>query len=119
MLAFLLTPFGRIVGYVAGGIMLAGLVFGWYELKIHEAKKEALASFNQMQLEEVIKEKDAMAAVNKTLATNLQQLQEQNSVLDGRVKESAGIANAAVDATKDDQLDPIFNQILGSLKGRK
>ena len=51
MLAFLLTPFGRIVGYVAGGIMLVGLVFGWYELKIHEAKKEALASFNQMQLE--------------------------------------------------------------------
>lgn len=118
-LSFLLSPFGKIVGYIFAGLLLVSLVFGWYEVKISEAKREALATFNQHQLEEVVKAQKLYDDDLKILQDKEREIQDSISKLNEDVNKKADKADETIRNSNDKNLDPLFNEILKNLKGRK
>ena len=119
MVTFLLTPFGRIIAGALGFLAFAGLVFGWYEVKISEAKKEVLSTFNQQQLEQTLKEKDALILQIQQLDKDKQDLQNKNSDLNKKLTDEESALNDFINSQKDTSLDPIFNKLLEQIRGNK
>ena len=117
MLSFLLSPLGKYAFYAVGIILIIGAVFGWYEIKIAEAKREALASFNQKQLEEVVKEQNIIISQMSALKAQEEAITEQTNKLNDNIKNKISHAEIVIKNSKDHSLDPIFNQILKSLRG--
>ncbi len=109
---------GKIVGYALGLISLAGVIFGWYELQISNAKKEALISFNQKQLEQVVKDQKTLSDEMQNLQIKEKTIEDENTKLNNTIKDVSSAAELAIKNSTDKQFDPIFNQILKSLKGK-
>lgn len=119
MISFLLSPFGKIISIIAGIIMIFGVVWGFYELKISEAKKQALSTFNQTQLEEVLKEKNNIILQMQTLQQDKQELEDQNSQLNDKVNADNLRIDQFINSLNDNTLDPIFNRLLNKLRNKK
>ena len=119
MLEFLLSPIGKIVGYAVGILTLLGLVFGFYEIKIAEAKAEALATFNQQQLTQALADEQTYMKQMQTLEADKEAIQARNILLNGEIKDQADSASHIITNSKDTQTDPLFNEVLKELKGAK
>jgi FtsZ-binding cell division protein ZapB len=118
MLAFLLSPFGKIVGYAVGILFIAGLIFGWYEMKIAEAKREALVQFNKTQLEEVVKEKNTLIDQMKALQDQQAALESENNKLNDALNEKSEKVITIIQKSKDNNFDPIFKNMIEGLRGK-
>jgi hypothetical protein len=116
MLAFLISPIGRIVAWGAGILTIISAALIWYNVQIYEAKKEALASFNQSQLQEVVKEQKQFIETQKNLQDKIDDLEAKNQLLNDAVKSASDKADQAIDASNDKQVDPLFNQTLKLLR---
>jgi len=117
MLAFLLTPLGRIIGYAGVAVLLCGLAFGWYEIKINQAKSEALATFNQQQLEQVVKDQQTLLNQMKVIQDQGQALQQSTDNLNKSIKDQADKADLTIKNSTDTQLDPLFNDVVKEIRG--
>jgi uncharacterized protein HemX len=118
MIALLLTPFGKFLAAIVGLLALGAVIFGWYEVKISEAKKEALASFNQQQLEQAIADKNKYIAEMQTLQQDERNLENQNEQLNNQLQTQQTAIDSFINASKDTLLDPLFNQLLVQLRGK-
>lgn len=126
MLAALLSLFGSSIGkYVGYGLVilaLLGTAYGYVKTKESEAASAAQAAFNQVQLQETLKENQAYQAQIQQLNDYNQSLANQVNVLQGTIESLTQTAQKVVtDQEKTDKVpfDPIFNSMLNSLKGGK
>jgi hypothetical protein len=119
LITFLLSPFGKYIAAGVGILMLIGLAFGWYEVKISEAKHAALEQFNAQQLTQALKDKDTYIAQLKTVQAQLDAETAANAKLNDDIKLQDDQLQAFINSQNDIQNDPIFNQVLNQLKGKK
>ncbi len=76
ILKFLTTPFGKVIGII-GAVAFAALSL-WGMVKIHDAgiRREALAKFNQRQMEVVIQSQKEFIAQTKRIEEIQKQITE-------------------------------------------
>lgn len=121
LLNFFLSPVGKIVGYVLGGLAAIGIVWGIITYHDSQVKKIALYEYNKRQLEQTIKDK-----ADEVL--KLQNLNNYQNDLLSTVQKQNDEVNKGTDNIKtylstlpksDPSVDPVSPVILETLKKLK
>lgn len=120
IVTFLMSPLGKIVGWIAGVLGIIMVLSVVYLAWKAEIKHEALLEYNRKQLEEVAKEKDKIIEQMKALEAAQQAIEQANSDLNKKVDDQTGNIQTWLGESLDGKaLDPIFNQMLNKLNGKE
>ena len=121
--SFLGTPLGKIVGYIGAGIALALVI--WAGIAIHDSnvRKEALAKYNQTQIEQNIKDTKALIEETKKINENqnkiILEVQSKNQKLDEALSKIDNYLNEPETIKQDKESSNILKNTIKSLRGGK
>ena len=121
--SFLGTPLGKIVGYLGAGIALALVI--WAGIAIHDSnvRKEALAKYNQTQIEQNLKDTKALIEETKKINENqnkiILEVQSKNQKLDEALSKIDNYLNEPETIKQDKESSNILKNTIKSLRGGK
>ena len=121
--SFLGTPLGKIVGYIGAGIALALVI--WAGIAIHDSnvRKEALAKYNQTQIEQNLKDTKALIEETKKINENqnkiILEVQSKNQKLDEALSKIDNYLNEPETIKQDKESSNILKNTIKSLRGGK
>ena len=121
--SFLGTPLGKIVGYLGAGIALALVI--WAGIVIHDSnvRKEALAKYNQTQIEQNLKDTKALIEETKKINENqnkiILEVQSKNQKLDEALSKIDNYLNEPETIKQDKEASNILKNTIKSLRGGK
>jgi hypothetical protein len=123
MLGFIISlftgPFGKIIDYGMVIVVVLGLGFGYVKLKEYEAVKQATIEYNQKQLAITTQENKDYQIKIDALKESTDKLIEENQKLNDTLQAQADSTTQFLNLSKDKTFDPIFNETLLRMKGKK
>lgn len=120
VLTFITTPFGKIVSYIIGILLIIGIAFT--ALKIHDnnIRKEVLNKFNRQQIEATLESTKKLLKQNEEIIQNqneiLKSVKEKNDKLESSLTKIDEFLNAPETIKTDKESSNILKQTVKSLK---
>ena len=119
IVAFLTGPLGKIVGYVA----MALAAWGAYELWEYKTERAALDRFNKSQIEQVLKDRDALIREmeeTRRIAERAQEgLRKANEEMERSIRVVEEFLNSPDAVRQDKPASPLLRDTIRKLGGAK
>lgn len=116
MLAFILSPFGKIISGIVGVMFLLGLAWGALAIHDNGVRTAALLEANNKQLTETVANQkellDKLKELNKVQNEIIASVAEQNRKLD----ESFSKIDRMIDEAKPEAVSPLLQNIIRELR---
>lgn len=122
MLAFLVSPLGKIALYVAGALAAIGIIWGAIAYHDSQVKKEALYQYNQKQLEQTVKDQadqlDRLNQINNEQQKTVDDVNTKNNAVSQKTSEIENYINNQT-ALSGETPSPVIVETLKRLKDLK
>ena len=104
--------FGRIQLYIFGAIILFGVMSGFYYSWRRNIEREALLQYNQAQIEQNVKDQQAMREKLQAMEKKQQEIEAQNTADKETFKNKMESINKDIDSNNSKEKDKPSSDIL-------
>lgn len=123
IIAFFAGPLGTIAGYVAIAAVAIGGYLYWEHSVAQEAAQKAINDFNRKQMEQVIKDKEALAEqlreVSRLQQEAIQEAQRKAQEVDAKLKEVDDFLRSPEAVKQDRPASPLLRETIKKLGDQK